>query len=54
MRYLVLGLLSVWTFMIYGPNLSEGMILGLKLFALLMFWTYLGKWLSGELKSGND
>ena len=54
MRYLVLGLLSVWTFMIYGPHLSEGLILGLKLFAILMFWTYAGKWFSGELKSKND
>lgn len=54
MKYLVLGMLAVWTVMMYGPIMQEEYVLGLKLFAIVMFWTYAGKWFSGELKSKND
>ena len=47
-------MLAVCTFMIYGTQMQEEYVLGLKLFAIVMFLTYAGKLFSGELNSKND
>ena len=48
MRYLVLGFIGLWCYYILGPNSSYGIALAIKLFTIIMFWTYVMKTWSGE------
>jgi hypothetical protein len=48
MKYLVLGFIGLWCYYILGPNSSYGIALAIKLFTIIMFWTYVMKTWSGE------
>ena len=48
MRYLVLGFFGLWLYYVLGPNLSYGSALAIKLFTIVMFWTYVMKFWSRE------
>jgi len=48
MRYLVLGFFGLWCYYILGPHVSYGSMVAIKLFTILMFWTYVMKIWSRE------
>ena len=40
MKYLVLGFFGLWLYYVMGPSLSFGWMFAIKLFTIVMFWTY--------------